>query len=88
MRAAALRLLAGLPGAQEVEQNVPDLLGRKGTAVKFSFPASWLAIKLVIDPASGKFLSSERTGGKNGTTVGLESGWTDAKPTAPAAALR
>jgi hypothetical protein len=87
VRAAALRLLAGLPGAK-VEQNAPDLVGREGTAVTFSFPASRSNVKLVIDPVSGKFLSSERTGGKNSSTVGLQSGWTDAKPAPPAAALR
>ncbi|ADB35431.1 hypothetical protein Kfla_6434 [Kribbella flavida DSM 17836] len=87
VRAAALRLLAGLPGAK-VEQNVTDALGRKGTAVQFSFPSAWLTIRLIIDPVSGKFLSSEHGGGKSRETVGLESGWTNNKPTPPPTALR
>lgn len=87
VRGAALRLLSGLPGAV-VEENVPDTLGRKGTAVSFSFPGRQTNIRLLIEPHSGRLLSSERVGGKSGRTVVLASGWTDAKPAAPTAALK
>ncbi|MGC4938783.1 CU044_5270 family protein [Kribbella sp. DT2] len=82
VRGAALRLLSGLPGA-EVEENVPDTLGRKGTAVTFAFPALRSTVRLLIEPRTGKLLSSEHLGGKIGRTVVLASGWTDDQPTAP-----
>jgi hypothetical protein len=87
VRGAALRLLSGLPGAA-VEEGVPDVFGRRGTAVSFAFPAQQTNIRLLIEPRTGKLLSSERVGGKSGRTVVLASGWTDAKPTAPRAALK
>jgi hypothetical protein len=87
VRGAALRLLSGLPGA-EVEENVPDVLGRKGTAVTFAFPAQQRNIRLLIEPRTGKLLSSEQVGGKSGRTVVLASGWTNDKPTAPTAAVK
>jgi hypothetical protein len=87
VRGAALRLLAGLPGA-EIQRNVADLQGRKGTAVTFSFPDALVTIQLIIDPVSGKLLSIGHTGGKNGGDVVLASGWTNEKPGVPAAKIR
>ncbi len=87
VRGAAFRLLAGLPGAT-VKQNVTDLGGRTGTAVGFSFPAYQLNLRLIVDPKTGKLLSSSHTGGKNGDSTILLSGWTDATPEAPPAAIK
>jgi hypothetical protein len=87
VRGAALRLLAGLPGA-EIQRNVADLQGRKGTAVTFSFPDALVTIQLIIAPVTGKLLSSGHWGGKNGGDVVLASGWTNEKPSVPAAKIR
>jgi hypothetical protein len=87
VRGAALRLLAGLPGA-EIQRNVADLQGRRGTAVTFSFPDSLDTIQLIIDPVTGKLLSTGHSGGKNGGDVILASGWTNEKPGVPAAKIR
>ncbi len=87
VRGAAFRLLAGLPGAT-VQPNVTDLAGRTGTSVGFSFPAYQLNIRLIVDPKTGKLLSSSHTGGKNGDSSILLSGWTDATPEAPSAAIK
>lgn len=86
-RAATFRLLAELKGAK-VTPNVSDVVGRKGTAVEFAFPAYQLNLRLIIDPASGKLLSSGRTGGKNGDTTVLLSGWTDETPQVPPASVK
>lgn len=86
-RAATFRLLAGLKGAT-VKPGVSDLVGRKGTAVEFSFPAYQLNLQLIIDPKTGKLLSSRHTGGKNGGETVLLSGWTDSTPQAPQASLK
>ena len=87
VRAATYRLLAGLQGAT-VKHNVVDLSGRTGTAVGFSFPAYQLKLQLIIDPTTGKLLSSSHTGGKNGDTTVLLSGWTDDTPQAPPATVK
>ncbi|TDW88225.1 hypothetical protein EV137_6319 [Kribbella pratensis] len=87
VRGAAFRLLAGLPGAT-VQQNVTDLGGRTGTAVGFSFPAYQLNLRLIVDPKTGKLLSSSHTGGKNGDSTILLSGWTNDTPEAPPAAIK
>jgi hypothetical protein len=87
VRGAALRLLAGLPGAK-IQSNVADLQGRKGTAVTFSFPDAWVTIQLIIDPVTGKLLSTGHTGGKNGGAVVLASGWTNENPGVPAPKIR
>ncbi len=87
VRAATYRLLAGLPGAT-VKHNVVDLAGRTGTAVGFSFPAYQLKLQLIIDPRTGKLLSSSHTGGKNGDNTVLLSGWTDDTPQAPPATIK
>ncbi|TWD79828.1 hypothetical protein FB561_0894 [Kribbella amoyensis] len=82
VRGAALRLLAGLPGA-EVTERVTDPIGRRGTAVRFSFSQYQLGLELIIDPATGKLLTSRRSGGKNGDTSVLSIGWTNDRPVAP-----
>jgi hypothetical protein len=89
VRGGALRLLAGLPGA-EIQRNVADLQGRRGTAVTFSFPGPLVTdhIQLIIDPVTGKLLSTGHSGGKNGGDVVLASGWTNEKPGVPAAKIR
>ncbi|TCO30297.1 hypothetical protein EV652_105291 [Kribbella steppae] len=87
VRAAAYRLLAGLPGAT-VKHNIVDLAGRTGTAVGFSFPAYQLKLQLIIDPKTGRLLSSSHTGGKNGDSTVLLSGWTDDTPQAPSATVK
>ncbi|WP_410786107.1 CU044_5270 family protein [Kribbella sp. C-35] len=87
VRGAAFRLLAGLQGAT-VQQNVTDLGGRTGTAVGFSFPAYQLKLRLIVDPKTGKLLSSSHTGGKNGDSSILLSGWTNDTPEAPPAAIK
>ncbi|QNE17439.1 hypothetical protein F1D05_05280 [Kribbella qitaiheensis] len=87
VRAAAFRLLAGLPGAT-VTPNVSDLVGRQGTAVSFSFPQYQLELQLIIQPKTGKLLSSRHTGGKNGDSTVLLSGWTDNTPQVPPAAIK
>jgi hypothetical protein len=87
VRAAAFRLLAGLPGAV-VKQNVTDLAGRTGTAVEFAFPAYRLNLQLIVDPTTGKLLSSRHTGGKNGDSAVLLSGWTNDTPQAPPATIK
>ncbi|WP_433011009.1 CU044_5270 family protein [Kribbella sp. CA-294648] len=87
VRAAAFRLLASLEGAT-VKQGVSDVVGRKGTAVAFSFPAYKLELQLIIDPKTGKLLSSRHTGGKNGASTVLVSGWTNNAPQVPPATLK
>lgn len=87
VRAAAFRLLAGLPGAT-VKPGVTDLVGRKGTAVAFSFPAYQLKLQLIIDQKTGKLLSSGHTGGKNGDRTVLLSGWTNDSPQTPPATVK
>ena len=86
-RAAGLRLLAGLPGAV-VKTNVTDLQGRTGTSITFDFPRQGQTIQLIIDPKTGKLLSSTNTGGKNVSTTQLASGWTNENPTIPPAKIR
>jgi hypothetical protein len=87
VRGAAFRLLAGLPGAT-VKQDVKDLAGRTGTAVVFSFPAYQVNLRLIIDPKTGKLLSSAQTGGKNGDQTVLRSGWTNDTPQAPPTVIK
>ncbi|WBQ06123.1 CU044_5270 family protein [Kribbella sp. CA-293567] len=87
VRAAAFRLLAGLKGAT-VEQNVTDAVGRKGTAVSFSFRAYRLELQLIVDPKTGKLLSSRNTGGKDGGHSVLLSSWTNDTVQVPPAKLK
>jgi hypothetical protein len=87
VRAAAFRLLADLPGAV-VRPDVTDEGGRSGTAVAFAFPEYQLKLVLIVDPDSGKLLSTNTVGGKSGSSTILLSGWTDDTPAAPPAKIR
>ncbi|WP_329001798.1 CU044_5270 family protein [Kribbella sp. NBC_00709] len=97
LRGAALRVLAALPGTH-VRTGVKDPLGRVGTEVSIttalrkagSAPTSlfWTGATYIIDPATGRLLSSTIGGPKPGSTVVLESGWTDDRPTPPSTAVR
>ncbi|MEV4265782.1 CU044_5270 family protein [Kribbella sp. NPDC049584] len=97
LRGAALRVLAALPGTH-VRTKVKDPLGRVGTEVSITAAVnkpgsnrtslSWSGATYIIDPTTGRLLSSTIGGPKPGSTVVLESGWTDERPTPPSAAIR
>jgi hypothetical protein len=97
IRGAALRVLATLPGTR-VRTGVKDPLGRVGTEVSITAALNkpggdrtslfWSGATYIIDPATGRLLSSTIGGPKPGSTVVLESGWTDDKPTPPSSAVR
>jgi hypothetical protein len=90
-------VLAALPGTH-VRTDVKDPLGRVGTEVSITAalnrPSSnrtslfWSGATYIIDPTTGRLLSSTIGGPKPGSTVVLESGWTDDRPTPPSAAIR
>jgi hypothetical protein len=96
LRGAALRVLAALPGTQ-IRNGVKDPIGRVGTEISLttdlSKPSSEQTFLFrggatyIIDPATGRLLSSTVGGPKPGSTVVLESGWTDEKPTPPSATV-
>ena len=44
--------------------------------------------RYIIDPTTGRLLSSTYAGGKPGATVVLESGWTDQNPKPPSPTIR
>ncbi|MGY5050706.1 CU044_5270 family protein [Streptomyces sp. 900105755] len=86
VRAAAYRVMAGLPGVRVVG-HVTDPLGREGVAVEFPkaypTPLGTTRERLVVDPSTGSMLSdqtlllepsarAEKAGLKAGTTVGDE----------------
>jgi hypothetical protein len=95
LRGTALRVLASLPGTH-VRQGVKDPLGRVGTEVSITATKPGSASTTlggtgqtyIIDPATGRLLSSTITGRKSAATVVLESGWTDHKPVPPSAAVK
>ena len=97
LRGAALRVLASLPGTQ-IRTGVKDPIGRLGTEITFTTDMSKASggrtflfgsgASYIIDPATGRLLSSSIDGPKPGSTVVLESGWTDEKPTPPSPAIR
>lgn len=97
LRGAALRVLATLPGTH-IRTGAKDPLGREGTEVSItaavSKPGSTRTTMFssgatyIIDPSTGRLLSSTIGGPKPGSTVVLESGWTDDKPTPPSTAIR
>lgn len=87
VRGAGLRLLAGLPGAV-VERGVKDPMGRTGTAVTFTLDRDKRSVRLIIEPSTGKLLSSRRWGFKAGSRTVLTTGWTDQRPRIPAATIR
>ncbi|GAB3422082.1 CU044_5270 family protein [Flindersiella endophytica] len=96
VRAAAFRLLAGLPDV--VSQGVVrDSQGRTGTAIALRDKRSGVdsTLQLVVDPASGKLLSrrlnalSSADGKpvKRVTETYLSVGWTNQKPSQPSREL-
>jgi len=98
LRGAALRVLSMLPGV-EFKENVKDAIGRVGTRISLDWdktarPGSRMTMlgdgrtNYIIDPSTGRLLSSQQDGTKSGASVVLESGWTDEKPTPPSRAIR
>jgi hypothetical protein len=95
LRGAALRVLAALPGTR-IRTGINDPIGRAGTEVSITATAPsgtrtslfWNGATYIIDPATGRLLSSTIRGPKPGSTVVLESGWTDENPTPPSTAVR
>jgi len=95
LRGAALRVLAALPGTR-IRTGIKDPIGRTGTEVSITAvkPSGtrtglfWSGATYIIDPVTGRLLSSTIRGPKTGSTVVLESGWTDDKPTPPSTAVR
>jgi hypothetical protein len=62
VRAAAFRLLAGLPGVRSLGE-VRDMRGRAGQAVAFTQDGPQIGsfeVRLILDPASGQALGRER----------------------------
>lgn len=97
LRGAALRVLAALPGTH-VSTGVKDPIGRIGTEITIdidpTLPSGSKTFMLrsgaayIIDPATGRLLSSTYGDRKPGATIVLESGWTDERPTPPSPAIR
>ncbi|MEU4292606.1 CU044_5270 family protein [Kribbella sp. NPDC026596] len=97
LRGAALRVLAALPGTQ-IRAGVKDPIGRVGTEITLTADLSKASggrtflfaggASYIIDAATGRLLSSSVAGPKPGSTVVLESGWTDDRPTPPSPAVR
>ncbi|TCM37530.1 CU044_5270 family protein [Kribbella sp. VKM Ac-2568] len=99
LRGAALRVLSELPGTQ-YKENVKDPIGRTGTRITMAWPSSVKGptarktafgdggTSYIIEPTTGRLLSSETIGIKRGASVVLESGWTDDSPEPPSPAIR
>jgi len=97
LRGAALRVLASLPGTR-IRTDVQDPIGRTGTEITIDVekgqPSGSPTITArgstayIIDTTTGRLLSSTIEGPKRGSTVVLESGWTDDTPRPPSAAVR
>jgi hypothetical protein len=99
LRGAALRVLSELPGTQ-YKENVKDPIGRTGTRITMAWPSSVKGptarktafgdggTSYIIEPTTGRLLSSETIGIKRGASVVLESGWTDNSPKPPSPAIR
>jgi hypothetical protein len=98
LRGAALRVLSMLPGVR-IKENVKDPIGRTGTQISMDWtkpgqPSDgptrlWDGkTNYIVDPSTGRLLSSEYDGLKSGASVVLESGWTDHRPTPPSPAIR
>ncbi|MEU4395578.1 hypothetical protein [Kribbella sp. NPDC023855] len=45
-------------------------------------------LSYIVDPSTGRLLSSEQDGLKSGASVVLESGWTDENPQPPSRTIR
>jgi hypothetical protein len=97
LRGAALRVLAALPGTR-IRTGVKDPLGRVGTQITLTTSVGKPGARktslfssgtsYIIDSQTGRLLSQTLKGGKSGSTIVLESGWTDERPTPPSTALR
>ncbi|QNE17782.1 hypothetical protein F1D05_07500 [Kribbella qitaiheensis] len=104
LRGAALRVLSELPGTT-LKENAKDPIGRVGTQIKIDLPwtdsgkpsappafggAGSPGSSFIIDPRTGRLLSSEFNSGRKGIgiTVVLESGWTDEYPKPPSKKTR
>jgi hypothetical protein len=88
VRAAAFQLLSGLPGVESVGK-VRDPLGRTGVGIVLHESRQGIesAIQLTIEPSSGTLLSVSLKGPKNVDSIIVDSGWTNDKPTVPAATI-
>jgi hypothetical protein len=98
LRGAALRVLSMLPGVR-LQENVKDPIGRIGTQISLDWAKPGRSsgsptrmydgrTNYIVDPATGRLLSSEYDGFKQGASVVLESGWTDETPAPPSRAIR
>ncbi len=98
LRGAALRVLSMLPGV-EFKENAKDAIGRTGIRITLDWertakPGSRMTMlgdgrtSYIVDPSTGRLLSSEHDGLKSGASVVLESGWTDKTPTPPSRTIR
>lgn len=91
VRAAAFRVLAGLPGVASAGR-ATDGLGRKGVALEFTqtTPQSGgTGIRLIIDPETSRVLAEQATadakrkGGAKSTVHYLDAAWTNEAPAVP-----
>ena len=92
-------MLSELPGTQ-YKGNVKDPIGRSGARITMAWPSSGQGptaprtalgdrgTTYIIEPTTGRLLSSETIGIKRGASVVLESGWTDDSPEPPSPAIR
>ena len=93
VRAAAYRVLAGVPGVQ-VKPGIRDITGQVGTAVWLSHPGDRTVDYELIDPANGYLLGDENItvtpllGLPPGSVLTynelVSSGWTNTLPSQPA----
>jgi hypothetical protein len=84
VRAAALRLIAGLDGVTSTGPTT-DPLGRPGVGVTLRSPAD-AEVTLVVDPETGTLLArTDRDRDKERDIVVLSAGWTDEDPAVPSA---
>ncbi|MGW0435158.1 CU044_5270 family protein [Micromonospora sp. NPDC003197] len=86
VRAAAFRLLAGLPGTRNAGP-AQDALGRAGVRIVYQ-PVHGTAWEMIVDQAKGQLLTnkiiSTPIDGYNNKLI-LIAEWTDARPTSPTA---
>jgi hypothetical protein len=92
LRAAALTVLAGLPGVRDAG-DVTDAQGRAGTGVELRRSSGGVteSHRLVIDPTTHRILAEDYVAEQDGQplkehhVVVLASEWTDQRPVPPAA---
>ncbi|MEU4193386.1 CU044_5270 family protein [Kribbella sp. NPDC026611] len=85
VRAAALRLLATVPGTV-VRHNVSDPLGRKGTAVDYEQKYGHGTVRMLFDP-TGKYLGTYLIGDEK-SVIWLSSEWSTETPHVPDPVLK